>query len=162
MRYFGIRELVPCVDGHCRDGRCGYDESTIVRVPGEVTENAIALVEEVLDPARKAFGKAIKVNSGYRCALKNKAVGGVPNSQHLKGEAADIAPAGFKFQDASFKAELKRLANILVENSKYDQLIMYPSFVHVSWKRIGLNRKQILRKLGQRYVPVKREEVLGL
>ena len=32
MKYFGIRELIPCVDGHCKDGRCGYDESTIVKV----------------------------------------------------------------------------------------------------------------------------------
>ena len=163
MRYFGIRELVPCVDGHCRDGRCGYDESTIVRVPSEVTENAIALVEEVLDPARKAFGKAIKVNSGYRCPLKNKAVGGVAGSQHLKGEAADIAPAEFKgLSVQEFKGELTRLARIIVENGKYDQLILYPTFLHVSWKRIGQNRKQILRKVGQRYVRVKREEVLGL
>lgn len=67
MRYFGIRELVPCVDGHCRDGRCGYDESTIVRVPGEVTENAIALVENVLDPARKALGKAYGTDRMDKC-----------------------------------------------------------------------------------------------
>ena len=91
MKYFGIRELVPCVDGHCKDGRCGYDESTIVKVPSEVIMNAIALVENVLDPAREKLGMPIKVTSGYRCPLKNKAVGGVENSQHLKGEAADIS-----------------------------------------------------------------------
>ena len=141
MRYFGIRELVPCVDGHCKDGRCGVDESTIVRVPGEVIENAIALVEQVLDPARKALGKPIKVNSGYRCPLKNKAVGGVAGSQHLRGEAADIC-----CQDN------KRLAEIIEANGRYDQLIRYMNgdgsirFIHVSWKRTGVNRKQKLIK----------------
>ena len=91
MKYFGISEIIKCIDGHCKDHRCGYDEQTVVRVPSEVVKNAMALVEEVLDPARERLGKPIKVNSGYRCPLKNKAVGGVANSQHLLGEAADIS-----------------------------------------------------------------------
>ena len=45
---------------------------------------------EVLQPLRDALGKPIKVSSGYRCLALNKAVGGVPSSQHLKGEAADL------------------------------------------------------------------------
>lgn len=54
----------------------------------------------MLDPARERLGKPIMVNSGYRCPLKNKAVGGVPNSQHLKGEAADITCAEMTIPDA--------------------------------------------------------------
>lgn len=141
MKYFGIRELVPCIDGHCKDGRCGVDESTIVRVPGEVGANAIALVEEVLDPAREKLGIPIRVNSGYRCPLKNKAVGGVAGSQHLRGEAADICCE-----------DNERLAQIIENLGKYDQLIRYKRadgsirFIHVSWKRTGVNRKQKLTK----------------
>ena len=150
MKYFGIRELIPCVDGHCRDKRCGVDESTIVRVPSEVIQNAIALVEEVLDPLRARYGKPIKVTSGYRCPVKNAAVGGVANSQHTKGEAADICPV--KSEKLKVKSELDTLARLVVENGKWDQMILYPTFLHVSWKRNVQNRKQILRKVGNGYI----------
>ena len=143
MKYFKIRELIPCVDGHCRDRRCGYGESTLVEVPTEVIKNAIALVEEVLDPVRAQYGKPIKVNSGYRCPLKNIAVGGVAHSQHLLGEAADVVP----IENGKLKIEnLQRLARIIVENGKFDQLILYPTFIHVSYKRAGINRHRILKK----------------
>ena len=56
------------------------------------TENIEALVENVLDPAREKLGMAIAVNSGFRCPRHNAAVGGVPLSQHMVGEAADISP----------------------------------------------------------------------
>ena len=58
-----------------------------------------------------------------------------------------------------------KLAKAIVENGKYDQLILYPMlprFVHVSWKRNGGNRLQILRKVGNGYQPVTRKEVLAL
>ena len=112
MKYFGIRELIPCVDGHCKDGRCGVPDSGIVKVPSEVIGNAIALVEEVLDPLRKAYGKPIRVNSGYRCPAKNKAVGGATASQHMKGEAADIT--------AGSPEENLILAQLLVKAGKYE------------------------------------------
>lgn len=97
--------------------------------------NIKALVEEVLDPAREKLGKPIVVNSGYRCPKHNLAVGGVKNSQHMAGEAADICCE-----------DNKLLKQIIVENGKYDQLIEYPTFLHVSWKRNGVNRKQRLIK----------------
>ena len=48
------------------------------------------LVDRTLEPLRLHLGLPIQVNSGYRCEMVNKLVGGVPTSQHLKGEAADI------------------------------------------------------------------------
>lgn len=104
------------------------------------------LVANVLDQAREKLGMPITVNSGYRCPKHNAEVGGVANSQHMKGEAADIAPAGFGFQDSGFKEELKRLGRIIVEGANFDQLIIYPTFLHVSYKRHGNNRKQIIIK----------------
>ena len=50
-----------------------------------------ALVINVLQPLRTAVGIPMPINSGYRCPELNAAVGGVPTSQHMKGEAADIA-----------------------------------------------------------------------
>ena len=108
--------------------------------PKEAEENLRALVDEVLDPLREAYGKPVRVNSGYRCPLLNRLVGGSPNSQHMRGEAADIQPV------IGNDADLPELARILIENGKFDQLILYPTFIHVSWKRLGWNRKQILQK----------------
>lgn len=128
MRFFKEKEFV------CRC--CG-------ELPPYAKENIEALVENVLDPLRERYGKPIVVNSGYRCAKHNKEVGGVPNSQHMKGEAADIRPA-----DAN---DLTRLRQIILANGKYDQLIIYPSFLHVSWKRVGQNRRMVLEKTANGY-----------
>lgn len=125
------------------------------RMPDNARANIVALVEQVLDPTRERYGKPVCVNSGYRCARHNAAVGGVANSQHLKGEAADIAPAGLQVTAYGLQ-ELERLARIIVANGKFDQLIVYPTFLHVSWKRQGGNRKQILRKTATGYQKVER------
>ena len=82
MKYFTIAEMV-------RSGtadRLGIPN----RLPKELVFNVQALVDNVLDPLREWYGKPIPVNSGYRCKALNKAVGGVANSYHLKGMAADI------------------------------------------------------------------------
>lgn len=101
-------------------------------LPPLARANIEALVDNVLDPARQEFGRPVLVNSGYRCPKHNAEVGGVANSQHMKGEAADVRP--------------REVGKIIEELGKYDQLIYYPTFVHVSWKRAGANRKQILYK----------------
>ena len=117
------------------------------QLPPSVRENIEALVDNVLDPARQRYGGPVLVNSGYRCTKHNAEVGGVQRSQHLVGEAADIAPMA-RFQGPSFRFqdELKRLQRIIVENGVFDQLIVYPTFLHVSYKRHGNNRKQIIIK----------------
>ena len=100
----------------------------------EVRDSIKALVDEVLQPLRNAWGKPMKINSGYRCPALNRAVGGVESSQHVKGEAADVA--------CDTPLELARLARDL--NLPYDQMIIYPSFVHFSHKLTKKQRKQIL------------------
>ena len=108
--------------------------------PKEAEENLRALVEDVLDPLREAYGKPIRVNSGYRCPKLNRLVGGSPNSQHTRGEAADIQPV------VGNESDLDELAHILLVNGKFDQLILYPTFIHVSHKRFGWNRMQVLQR----------------
>lgn len=107
------------------------------QLPTSMRENIEALVKEVLNPARERLGRPIVVNSGYRCPKHNKEVGGVANSQHMRGEAADITAGS-----TQANKELKR---IIIENGKYDQLIEYPNFLHVSWKRQGVNRKMCFK-----------------
>ena len=110
------------------------------QLPPLARENVKALVREVLDPVREKLGMPIVVNSGYRCERHNKDVGGVKNSQHLRGEAADI-----------HCADNERLKQLIIENGKFDQLITYPTFLHVSYKRTGGNRHQRLKKGGAGY-----------
>ena len=110
------------------------------QLPPLARENVKALVREVLDPVREKLGMPIVVNSGYRCERHNKDVGGVRNSQHLRGEAADVTCA-----------DLPRLKALIIENGKFDQLITYPTFLHVSYKRTGGNRHQRLKKGGAGY-----------
>lgn len=153
MKHFSEKEF------WCRCSQCQKGDAEMGIPPGGmiggVPENVKALVENVLDPLREKYGKPIRVNSGYRCPKHNLAVGGASRSQHLLGEAADIAPvSSFRVQDPGYKDELARLVEIIKENGKFDQLIIYPSFVHVSWKRFGPNRKQTLRKVSNGYQKV--------
>lgn len=131
MKYFNEREL------RCK--HCG-------QLPPSVKENIEALVANVLDPLREAYGKPIHVTSGYRCPAHNTAVGGVPRSQHMAGEAADI--------HAGSPAENLKLAKILAQQNHFDQMILYvnpgsmnPRFIHVSYKRTGQNRHRILKQV---------------
>ncbi|MCR5064927.1 MAG: peptidase M15 [Bacteroidales bacterium] len=132
MKHFSTQELV------CK--HCG-------QLPPSVKENIEALVDNVLDPLREQYGKPVYVTSGYRCLRHNTAVGGVPNSQHTKGEACDI--------HAGNPAENLKLAKIIAAQGRFDQLILYvnsatslePRFVHVSYKRSGTNRKRILKQV---------------
>jgi hypothetical protein len=63
----------------------------INNVPGdEELENLKTLVSEVLEPLREAYGKPIRVTSGFRCKKLNDAIGGSKSSQHMLGQAADI------------------------------------------------------------------------
>ena len=140
MKHFSEKEF------WCRCSQCQKGDAELGIPPGGmmggVPENVKALVENVLDPLREKYGKPIKVNSGYRCPNHNLAVGGATQSQHMKGEAADIAMvhgSRFKVHD---------LTQAIVENGRFDQMIVYPTFVHVSWKRNGPNRHQVIRKIG--------------
>ena len=132
MKYFSISELLKsdtAIKNKLWNG-----------APKEAEENLRALVDEVLDPLREAYGRPIRVNSGYRCPKLNNLVGGTPNSQHMRGEAADIQPV------IGNEADLPELARILIENGKFDQLILYPTFIHVSYRKLGWNQKQVLQK----------------
>ena len=104
-------------------------------IPDEnVADNIRALVLNVLQPLRDACGHPLKVNSGYRSKALNKAVKGAANSQHTRGEAADI------HEDNPFT-----LAWLVLHiGLPFDQLILYDTFIHLSHKRNGQQRGQIL------------------
>ena len=63
-------------------------------VPGSGAEHMDAYLVELLDQAREIAGLAFHITSGYRSPQHNRAVGGVKNSSHTKGLAADIQAHG--------------------------------------------------------------------
>ena len=82
MKYFTFNELSYSATARKRG---------IINDPDEAQkDNLRKLVENLLDPIRERWGKPIFVTSGFRCPELNKAVGGVRNSEHLTGCAADI------------------------------------------------------------------------
>lgn len=148
-KHFCREEMARCFrENGARCKECRLAQPAI-RLPYDIEENLDSLVDNVLEPARERLGKPIIVNSGFRCPVHNAAVGGVTNSQHVRGEACDC-----RCEDN------RRLVRIIVEQGRYDQLIIYPSFVHVSWKKNGANRHQILKKTASGYSAVSAKEVL--
>jgi hypothetical protein len=155
-KHFSKQEMARCFRANgARCKECPLKQPAD-KLPDGVEENLEALAEQVLEPARQRLGKPITVNSGYRCQVHNRAVGGATSSQHMRGEATDIRlVSSARLQDSS----VKELAKAIVANGKWDQLILYPTFVHVSWKRQGGNRRQILRKTQKGYENVSINEL---
>lgn len=80
------------------------------------------------------------VTSARRTPEQNKACNGAPNSQHLTGEAIDIKPYG----STSFNKLLEMIHDYSNLSSSYDQLIIYPNFIHISFG--PRNRHQVIDK----------------
>lgn len=102
--------------------------------------NMKALFRDVLDPLCDKLGKRVTISSGFRTKELNEAISGSSaTSQHMKGEAADL-DMGSKEANKVVYDTIKALGN-------YDQLINESDldWVHVSWKRLGLNRHQELK-----------------
>lgn len=102
----------------------------------EARANIGALARNVLQPLRDDLKARVIVESGYRCKQLNQLVGGVETSQHRKGEASDIR--------SPFYTPLHIARRIVALRLPFDQLILYPTFVHVSHKRKGKQRGQVL------------------
>lgn len=104
--------------------------------PQAVIESISALIVNLLQPLRNGYGKPLYISSGYRCEKLNQVVGGAPCSQHIRGEAADL------------KCDSPENLILVLQklNIDFDQAILYPTFLHLSYKRDGNNRRQIIRK----------------
>jgi D-alanyl-D-alanine dipeptidase len=139
MKYFKIEEFTKTDTGS-------------PNLPGaQEKKNIEALIENVLDPARAEMGAPITVTSGYRSVAANIKIGGAKNSQHTRGEAADLKCA-----------DNKKLFDILKKQGRFDQLIWefgndrQPAHVHVSYSKTP--RKQILKAIKTngitKYIPL--------
>ena len=154
MQYFSKTEMIRCYrENKCdRCAECRLTQAA-KQLPYGIEDNIEALVNNVLDPVRRAYGKLIKVTSGFRCPIHNSYVKGAKNSQHVKGEAADIQAVGLTGGDLGL--ENLEIAKLIVKLGNYDQLLLEevndgdiaPKWIHVSWKKTGVNRREIIKKV---------------
>lgn len=99
----------------CPDG-CGFDT---------VDTETLAVLQDVRDH----FGRQVHIDSGCRCEKHNAKVGGVPNSQHKLGRAADIRVEGFPPESVHDYLD-KKYPN------KYG-LGKYKTFTHIDTRSTG-------------------------
>lgn len=134
IKYFKLSEFINSATAN----RLGIDN-----IPSfEVVDNLNRLAD-YLDVIRAKFGKPILISSGYRCPMLNKAVGGVVNSQHLKGLAADLVCS-----------DMEKLLSIIRETKGFDQVITEHNkgsksyWIHVSVAPVfGKPRNQVIINL---------------
>ena len=104
----------------------------------EAVQNLRQLCQKVLEPLRQHFGP-IGVNSGYRSPRLNELLGGVANSQHMKGQAADLYCRSL--------SDARRLFDYARQHVDFDQLLLERRFtdgccwLHVSYVGTGRNRR---------------------
>ena len=114
----------------------------IDNVPGEEEQaNLQQLCEQILQPVREHFGKAVKVNSGYRSPELNSAIGGSKTSDHCKGMAADIEITGVPNHE---------LAEWIKDNCEFRQLILEfytPGIPDSGWVHVSYNYEENEKKV---------------
>lgn len=114
------------------------------KIPNKPTDkvraNLLNLCKNILEPARVMMDQPIIITSGYRCEQLNKAVGGVPNSYHLTGQAADI--------HITSEAFAKRLLDIFALNRHVDLALYEHNKKGAKWVHVQTNanpRNMIIR-----------------
>ena len=110
-------------------------------VPAGPARQAVPLlVTRILQPLRTAWGRPLTINSGYRSPQLNTAVGGAPDSQHVRGEAADIAaPDPLLLAQTAVRSRIP-----------FDQMILYSTFVPISHRPRGTQRGKIIYDISYR------------
>jgi zinc D-Ala-D-Ala carboxypeptidase len=110
----------------------------------EQLANMQHVANNVFEKVRKHFGIPLTVSSFFRSkALNDATKGASATSQHMTGEAMDIDADGSSITN-------KQVFDFIKNNLDFDQLIWEfgnatnPAWVHVSLKRVGKNRKQVL------------------
>ena len=129
--------------------------------PQEAVDNLKALCLGCLEPLRKELGLPVVITSGYRTkALNSMLAHSSERSQHMLGQAADFyvaEPKDLNLEPGTLNPAKPTRRELLIkafrliildESIDYDQLILYPSFIHVSYVSREHNRRTIL--LGMR------------
>lgn len=136
MKYFSIKELTKSEIATKK----GIDNTP----NAAQVKNLEALIDNLLDPIREQWGAAIYVTSGFRSYSLNKAVGGVSNSHHLGGYAADLtvkSQAGNKALFEMIRCSTLRWTQLISEKTTSHGC----GWVHISYVPSNL-KNQVLKK----------------
>jgi len=106
----------------------------------EHLKNMQVLVRDLIQPMRDVLGP-IRISSGYRNPELNRAIGGSSKSQHCKGEALDL-----QYWSKGEMCNKEIYDWVIKSEIEFDQMIneFDYSWIHISLKSNGKNRKQIL------------------
>ena len=115
----------------------------------------------------------IIITSGYRCKELNELITHHSNtSQHMAGQAVDFYVGDGLISDFKFQVSSESRRELLIkafrliltlESITFDQVIIYPSFIHVSFVSNGRNRRKITKGYGNgKYCALNREEALSI
>lgn len=134
MKYFNLSELVKSASAE----RLAIDNTP----PRAAQRMLTILVEQLLDPIRRRYGAPIIVTSGYRCPALNTAVGGVANSHHIVGCAADITTGSIENNTMLFALIIDMQTTHAI---RFTQLIAEKDYrwLHISYVP-GMLRNQII------------------
>ncbi len=137
----------------------------------DAVENLKRLCLHTLEPLREALQLPVVITSGFRCQRLNEILShSARRSQHLTGCAADFYVGQGQVSGSKFKVQnhrellLKAFRLILTDKTiDYDQLILYPDFIHVSYVSPEANRHCIMTAEGDgKYKALTRENALKL
>ena len=134
MQHFTIQELSASATAE----RLAIDNTP----PSAARKMLIILVEQLLDPIRRRYGAPIIVTSGYRCPALNTAVGGVINSHHIVGCAADITTGTIEQNKVLFALIIEMKTTHAIQ---FTQLIAEKDYrwLHISYVP-GMLRNQVI------------------
>lgn len=139
----------------------------------EIVNNLRHLCEGTLEPLREAMGLPIIITSGYRCKELNELITHHSNtSQHMAGQAVDFYVGDGLISDFKFQVSSESRRELLIkafrliltlESITFDQVIIYPSFIHVSFVSNVRNRRKITKGYGNgKYCALNREDALSI
>lgn len=110
--------------------------------------NLCRLTNLVLQPVRRSLNRVIKVNSGWRSFLTNKAIGGSDTSAHLVGAAADVCSpgkVGIIYNDKHYTVTSNfAIFYYCLFNPHVDQVIHeYGEYGNPKWVHIGITKSPL-------------------
>lgn len=126
-----------------------WEEATVTtsgirNIPDGLQVNSnIVQCSTQMDVIRELLGVPVIVHSWYRSPAVNQKAGGVFNSAHLTGWAVDFSCKGLTDYEVCMK--------ICEGGIKFDQLILEPSWVHISFDPKMRGEKLTLKKVGGKY-----------
>lgn len=141
--HFALREMT--------ESQTAKEHGIDNRPTPEVVENLRRLCTHTLEPLREKLGLPIVITSGFRTKELNEIiVHASRKSQHMSGQAADFHVAQGPVQGSMVQGSRELLIQafrlIITEPEiDFDQLIIYPTFIHVSYVSRERNRHQLTR-----------------